>query len=279
MNCELCRFIVEFSDKVWRRIGKIRADWSTSGNRIQYSEETITETLLLELKERFEDAVYVTSFSKQDEEPRYGADWFWSIKLPSGKYFNCLVQAKKIDAAGLDFGNFLSKKTKKSGRVQIDSLISTAHSIDINPIYVFYLNPACKSLRTRKWKGFFISGCSIASAVTMKKINSKYLSDIMKYTKPLAALFCKFRYKNFYYDNLEKMLKYIFVPLLKYKIEGQEEIAPYFKPSESIPKDFMGLLPDGDVLVNKDDFIFDLAERYPDIGGFALMDLNKLSHG
>ena len=279
MNCELCRFIVEFSDKVWRRIGNIRKNFSSKGNRIQYSEETITETLLLELKERFPDAIKVTSFTKP-EEAENGADWFWMIKLPNGKNFRCLVQAKKIDKTGTNFGSFLTYTAKNQKTSQIDNLINKAPNFHANAVYALYVNSVIKPSKFQHFfapwiitPGFHVHGCNIAKASTIKSRGSNKWHHIINYSLPLASIFCVF-------DDLkgshEIWLNYLFDSKNGLLGNGQNE--KYFEPDYYVPDEFEQLILGEVSDESLEKLVSRLGEKYPNLSGFVVVDLEEISN-
>ncbi|MDI9933152.1 hypothetical protein QM588_22265 [Rhodococcus sp. IEGM 1354] len=110
-------------------------------SRIRQSEETITETILLELSISLPN-LRISTHSRR-KESRSGADWEWWIE-GNTRWFGMLVQAKKLHAArghpngGYGFGY---APQSASGELQVDRLIYTAEhraSPTLAPIYVLY---------------------------------------------------------------------------------------------------------------------------------------------
>jgi hypothetical protein len=109
---------------------------------IRQSEETITETVLLELKTRLPNLrISPHNHSKESDS---GADWEWWIEGDS-RWFGMLVQAKKLHAInkrqtafGYEFGY---PPYSAVGDLQVDRLIHTAEDeseLELAPVYVLY---------------------------------------------------------------------------------------------------------------------------------------------
>jgi hypothetical protein len=61
---------------------------------LQFGEESITETVLMDLADRFPGTVFILPFNKRTEG-RYGADWAWAFESADGsQVLPMLVQAK-----------------------------------------------------------------------------------------------------------------------------------------------------------------------------------------
>lgn len=87
--------VAEFFDLEIRRA--LRTHHSTRATPFRIQEETVTESMLVKVADRFDDVVSVETFDK-DQESFVGADWFWL--LDSGAVIvPMLVQAKKIVGA------------------------------------------------------------------------------------------------------------------------------------------------------------------------------------
>jgi hypothetical protein len=100
-----------------------------------FSEETVTETILLELGTRHSREITILPFNKR-EEGRTGADWEWCFYAPR-HHVRMLVQAKVLDDEDRNYAH-LDREIGSSGVLQIERLISNAQSLAIPAVYVFY---------------------------------------------------------------------------------------------------------------------------------------------
>ena len=88
-------------------LGLARTTWAKRGAAKQaglpYNEETVTETVLLDLKLHYPGRVTIVPFSKP-QEARFGADWAWAFVSADGAWsVTMLVQAKRLDDAEQDY--------------------------------------------------------------------------------------------------------------------------------------------------------------------------------
>lgn len=109
---------------------------------IRQSEETITETVLLDLKIRLPNLRIATHTHLTESSS--GADWEWWIEGDS-RWFGMLVQAKKLHAINkrqTAFGyGFGYPPYSAVGDLQVDRLIHTAENqseLELAPVYVLY---------------------------------------------------------------------------------------------------------------------------------------------
>lgn len=87
--------VAEFFDLEIRRA--LRTHHSTRATPFRIQEETVTESMLVKVADRFDDVVSVETFDK-DLESFVGADWLWILDFGT-KIVPMLVQAKKIRKA------------------------------------------------------------------------------------------------------------------------------------------------------------------------------------
>lgn len=106
------------------------------------SEETITETLLLDLRVSLGCLLEIEPFTKYQESRRTGADWEWWFCDGAGqRMYGMRVQAKKLKVkAGVPYYD-LSYKPRLSNRRQVDRLISASERDGIPAIYALYNGP------------------------------------------------------------------------------------------------------------------------------------------
>jgi hypothetical protein len=149
------------------------------------NEETITETLLLNLAKRFQgNTVRVRPFTKA-EETKNGADWeFWFVQ--GQRCIGLRVQAKRL------FPSAKYDSLDPSGP-QTDKLMS--QSKDCFPVFVlcndrkFYrcTIPKC---RCNNHRGDSYLGCTTASAYTVANWNNTDAAKLAPYTIPWHCLLC-----------------------------------------------------------------------------------------
>lgn len=116
---------------VWER----RATAKAAG--FPFSEETVTETFLLDLATTCPHEVVVVPFNKR-QEALIGADWEWCFYNSStSQYTRMLVQAKVLDDKDILYSH-LNRRIGNTHVRQIDRLISTARRRNVTPLYAFY---------------------------------------------------------------------------------------------------------------------------------------------
>lgn len=106
------------------------------GTRLKLApgEESITDHNLLELH-RSVSGFNVQKFSKSAEKLN-GADWEWWIGSDATRWIRLRVQAKRIHHRTY---KMLSHKDKRTGEMQMDTLIQSSQSeVGVYPYHVFY---------------------------------------------------------------------------------------------------------------------------------------------
>lgn len=111
-------------------------------NSVPMSEETVTETLLLDLRLTLGAHLEVDAFTKYQESHRTGADWEWWFSDGVGqRMFGMRVQAKKLKIkSGTPYYDF-AYKPKLSSLRQVDRLIAAADRDGIPAVYAMYNGP------------------------------------------------------------------------------------------------------------------------------------------
>lgn len=161
--------------------------------RITPSEETITETNLIELRKRHPNQVWTEKFPHHKEK-RTGADWELWLGSPSG-WLALRVQAKKLDPVSLTYKEL--DYPNGTGR-QLRTLMKNAARRRLIPMYCFYnyWNPDpsipwnCKTYPKRSQE---LQGCMIASADHVKicvAARARDLRSIAKKALPWNCLVC-----------------------------------------------------------------------------------------
>ena len=143
-----------------------------------HGEEGITEHNLLLLKLHLDKQVRVQAFT-HTQEVLNGADWEWWIGN-SGSWYGMRVQAKRVYYPKEHFPKLYSYKANSAPDTQINTLISKSKTDGIDPVYCIYVaDPAARD-----------AGCQIASAHSVKAINSIKLADLAKAFEPWQNLVC-----------------------------------------------------------------------------------------
>ncbi len=169
--------------------GQQLADGKALG--IPQQEETITETVLLDLR-RAQPNVQVVTLTRP-QETQHGADWvmWWQGRR---RWFGAMIQAKKLSVAGrYDFG---SRPTSKKGEpprpLQIDALIRSSASVDLPALYALYKprspgaapgGSPCPILPL--WPG--ADGISVMDALVAKWLSNVYGSKVKQPDAELLA--------------------------------------------------------------------------------------------
>jgi hypothetical protein len=188
-----------------------------------WSEETITDTLLLEISKRHPYDVYTVKFNKRIEAQE-GADWEWVILSKSG-ILRLRFQAKKLHIVGNAYEYSTLDYKIRGSKPQVEALIERAENTGAFPLYMFYniwdidfiysnLVRHVDSVNCcRRWRGDF--GVTIASAYEIERLLSqnppqKTLSSVLRVSWPLNCLgCCRFS------DLSESIYKFILRNLIK----------------------------------------------------------------
>jgi hypothetical protein len=102
-----------------------------------FGEETVTETVLLDLAATLPGIVHIVPFTKP-EEGKTGADWEWCLHdVGRSRYLRFLVQAKVLDDRDGEYAH-LDRFIGESKIRQIDRLRATSAFRRIPALYVFY---------------------------------------------------------------------------------------------------------------------------------------------
>lgn len=102
-----------------------------------FSEETVTETVLLDLASALSHLVKIVPFNKH-QEGKIGADWEWCFyDSPNQRFLRFMVQAKVLNDADEVYAH-IDRYIGSSNVRQIDRLAETASARGVPAIYVFY---------------------------------------------------------------------------------------------------------------------------------------------
>lgn len=177
----------------WHRRG------TASNAGMPFGEETITETILLDLKLNYPGKLEIIPFSKP-AEGKVGADWEWCFASHDHQFFErMLVQAKVLDDPEREYAH-IDRKIGNTGKRQIDKLIETSRDRGIPAVYAFYnhisdssrLPSECMTIGTTKpnplppcW------GVSIARAEFVRDtLPDKSFDTLSQQSIPLHCLLC-----------------------------------------------------------------------------------------
>lgn len=143
-----------------------------------FSEETVTETVLLNLATANPHQVHIIPFNKH-EEGNTGADWEWCFySYRHSQFLPMLMQAKVLDDNDRQYAH-IDRMIGNTGVRQIDRLLATAQRRGVAALYAFYNHladpsrvpaQACSCCECEKcW------GCSIAPAASVCAMLSRHL--------------------------------------------------------------------------------------------------------
>lgn len=184
-------------------IGLARTSWARRAtakrHALSFGEESITETILMDLAESFPGDIMIVPFNKR-QEGKTGADWAWAFQDARSSWnLPILVQAKALDNNEQKYSEMKRYvgRTKKSGR-QIDLLMQTARQFGWPSIYAFYnyltdhrrLPNSCGTLGSSKtmpqcW------GISVANSYNVRAaLDDQSFDRHSRHSRPLHCLLC-----------------------------------------------------------------------------------------
>ncbi|MEP0322403.1 DUF6615 family protein [Bauldia litoralis] len=125
--------LLSLARKTWHRRASVKR------HHLSFGEESITETMLMDLADRFPGDVVIQPFNKV-HEGRYGADWAWAFQSADGTLtLPMLVQAKLLNLQDTEYPEIKRLVGRHQPPVrQIDLFIQTAESWGWPAIYAFY---------------------------------------------------------------------------------------------------------------------------------------------
>ena len=187
-------FLLALSHMVWNKRGAAKAA------RLPFNEETITETILLDLQIAYPGHVRVIAFNKI-QEANTGADWLWSfINVSGSQSFTMLVQAKRLEDAEQIYSGINRYIGKRSPPTrQIDQLLATAKAQGVPALYSFYNHVSqtsrvprtCGSLPPGNRGHIDGFGISLADAHAVKAVVPDETFDTHRgHSMPLHCLLC-----------------------------------------------------------------------------------------
>lgn len=182
----LCRSFRDEAGRVWNQMNEARR------LAISLSEETITETSLLNIARRhFADDLLVCPATKP-QEAKHGADWEWWF-VHRGRARGFRVQAKRLFPSRRYESLF--KSTSKFD--QLDKLTSKAAGDGLTPLYCFYNfgsgdHEFHGSFNTcpHDYRGPSFWGCTLAAPGNIKAIADDTLDRLRDVQFPWHRLVC-----------------------------------------------------------------------------------------
>ncbi len=187
-------FLLGLSRMVWAKRGAAKAAGLT------FNEETITETILLDLQTDYPGHVEVVAFNKR-QEAKTGADWLWSFVSADGsRSLTMLVQAKRLEDVEQVYRGINRTIGKRLPPVrQIDQLLDTARQQGVPAFYAFYnhlsqtsrVPKTCRSLDAGDVDHICGFGVSLAEAQSVKADLPDEMFDTHRgHSMPLHCLLC-----------------------------------------------------------------------------------------
>ena len=187
-------FLLYLSAMVWQKREAAKR------SNLPFNEETITETILLDLKTSYPGSVQVIAFNK-NQEANTGADWFWAFVNCDGSLsFNMLVQAKRLEDKEKNYPKIKRYIGKRNPPVrQIDQLINTAQHHNVPAAYIFYNHVSdtsrvpkkCGSLSQSDPNQIVGFGISVADALSVRGfLPDETFKSHKAHSIPLHCLLC-----------------------------------------------------------------------------------------
>lgn len=218
----------------------------TSG--LAFSEETITESVLLDLQTSHPNHVKIKAFTKPQEKIN-GADWEWWIGEP-GSWLGMRVQAKRIKLPSETFASLQSYGiVKGKGTSQIDNLIARAQFDQLNAAYCLY-TVTRKLPMLRTWPTYTVTGggpispqgCLIADAHAVKAIGKNRLADLAQVCIPWHLLVCHCSSGMIHPRSIGwATYNLLRASQAQAQLDGRDGLGAVVEPKESLP-DHMSLM-------------------------------------
>lgn len=279
MTVSLCQTFQELAAQTWQRL----RDAERTG--LFWSEETNTETILMELMRRHPHQVGVRAFTKA-AEARNGADWEWWIGSSEG-WFGMRIQAKRLKLPSESFSKLQTQKAKGQPDTQINTLISSAYADRLTPAYCFYVFsnrwPSAALWAAPRVNTSAISplGCLIAHAGAVRSVGSNALSKLLPVAAPWHLLVCQCSISAGSESLAAHMCGLLQQSAAASGARGvfadqQDEEFPLFPPQQHLPSYMSGLLAataDG-VLAGPADDALRVRAQQRGLAGFVLVRVN-----
>lgn len=271
--------LLGLSQKTWWRREAVKR------LRLPFGEETITETILMDLAMGYPGRVSILPFNKR-QESKNGADWAWAFTSSDRRHvLPMLVQAKILDTTDHGYpeiGRTIGKKRPKVR--QIDQLIATASQYRWPALYAFYNHlsvpsriPAiCRSLPQLGGNLPDSWGISIALASGVRSALPDQTFDTHRmHSVPLHCLLCSGGSGQRPESGsaglaLAKLIDLQRIASLK--LPGHSDSSWIDRPLDHMPDLFLqadAILESGD-RERQENMLDQIAKQYPGIAGVAV---------
>ncbi|WP_308447932.1 DUF6615 family protein [Pandoraea communis] len=187
MLCQITQWNARW---IWRTLRDARKYQSKIG------EESVTDFLVLQLKQHSGGSYYIDSFTRH-EEKLSGADWELWITGPSRKWLGLRVQAKVISIDSKRYAQLHYKR--KDGSFQVDQLVVDAKRHKAFPLYCLYSYWKSSEAGKLKWpcgtlkknaRLFGASWISVRDVRHLKVTRADDIKSVAKLLHPFHCLFC-----------------------------------------------------------------------------------------
>lgn len=248
--------------------------------RMAFGEESITETILLDLATQHPRDIKIFPFNKR-QEGKVGADWEWCFfDARRSKFQPMLVQAKLLDDKDEEYTH-LDRMIGSTGVRQIDRLVETSGRRNVPAVFAFY-NHLNDLGRTPNVCGSFDCdecwGCSIALAEAVRAgLPKKDFDSIKRHSKPWVCLLChglsaRDDVASRVLATLQDLFRRSEAIFREAKIPFENAMRPPENPSNEPPRYFMELMSaaESESAEERDAMIREVAAQNPDIDGIIL---------
>lgn len=187
-NVDLCTSFKELALWTWSQI-KLSTELKSP-----FNEETITESIVLKLKEKHPASVGIYAFSKR-EEHKVGADWeIWFLDNSNKRGIGWLLQAKRVYLPSLRYQAL--KPNLMNGNSQTSRLIRHSKTRGLSPMYLLYnwvpedfdLSKVPRGSILVANRSLF--GCALASAEALRRKNTNRLTELSEISVPWHHAVC-----------------------------------------------------------------------------------------
>lgn len=265
---------------VWERRGAAKS----AG--MPFGEESITDSVLLDLKIQNPNELKIFPFNKS-QESKTGADWEWCFyDKRKSLFLPILVQAKLLDDKDAAYSH-IDRMVGSTGVRQIDRLLETSRMRRIPAIFVFYNHLSDARQLPRVCGSFDCDecwGCSIALASAIDRLlPRKDFEIIREYSMPWVCLTCRGRASSSdlpsrTLDTLRHLYEMSKMKFMEKDVSFENVTPPPSQPFKEAPSYFRKLL-DLDKIENVVERAAELqkiALENPQLDGIVLVtDLNE----
>jgi hypothetical protein len=261
---------------IWARRGAAKA----AG--FPFAEETITETVLLDIADVASGHVSIVPFNKQ-QEGAIGADWEWCFYDQRAlQYLRLLMQAKVLDNNDHQYAH-IDRYVGNSDVRQIDRLKDSATSRGVPALYAFYNHLsdekrvpaqtcACEPC-TKCW------GASVAPLhAVLNTLPDKKFDTLKNSSFPWVCLLCPARAQGTQVEDVLSSLRALYQRARDARGGAMiDELPLPDEPAREPPaylRELLALRADGDRPAERQRRLNRLAAENPDIDGIVAIDVS-----